>query len=75
MDAIIAKLRNQRAKLLAELGRIEAAITALTGGKTKPTAPKAKDRKRRKMTPAQRRAVSERMKKSWAERKNKAGKR
>ena len=61
--------------LLAELGRIDAAIAALTGGKTQPKTPKAKGGKRRKMTRAQRRAVSERMKKSWAERKKKAGKR
>ena len=79
MEAIIAKLRSQKATLLAEVGRIDAAITALTGrGKTPAkvaSAAKAKGRKRRKMTAAQRRAVSERMKKSWADRKKKAARR
>ena len=78
MDAIIAKLKSERAALLAGLGRIDAAIAALTGGKTQPKAakaPKAKSGKRRKLTAAQKRAISERMKKSWAERKKKAGKR
>ena len=79
MEAIVAKLRSQKATLLAEVGRIDAAITALTGrGKTPAkaaSAAKAKGRKRRKMTAAQRRAVSERMKKSWADRKKKAARR
>ncbi|HJN45391.1 MAG: hypothetical protein CL477_10705 [Acidobacteria bacterium] len=78
MDAIVAKLKSQRATLLEELGRIDAAIAALTGGKATGKVgqvTKAKRRKRRKMTPAQRRAVSERMKKSWAARKKKAAKR
>lgn len=78
MNAIIAKLKSERATLLARLGRVEAAIAALTGSKTPIKASKAtkiKKRKRRKMTGAQRRAVSERMKKSWADRKKKAGRR
>jgi len=42
MEAIIAILENQKAALAAELGRIDAAITALsgataqTGGKPRP---------------------------------------
>lgn len=78
MDAIIAKLKSQRATLLSTLGRIDGALAALTGAKTPARAGKAKKtrgRKRRKMTAAQKRAISERMKKSWAERKKKAGKR
>ena len=75
MEAIIAKLRSQKAELLAETGRIDAAIAALTGVKTPAKAAQAKKRKRRKMTAAEKRAVSERMKKSWAERKKKAARR
>ncbi len=75
MEAIVAKLKSQRATLLAEVRRIDAAIAALTRGKTATKAPKAKSRKRRKMSAAQKRAVSERMKKSWAERKRKAARR
>lgn len=72
MEAIIAKLRSQKAKLVAETGRIDAAIAALTRVRTPAKAAKAQGRKRRKMTAAEKRAVSERMKKSWAERKKKA---
>ena len=72
MEAIIAELQRQKAALAAELGRIDAAIAVLSGGKAPAktgTAKKAPGRKRRKMTAAQRRAVSVRMKKSWAKRK------
>ena len=76
MEAIIAKLKNQKAALVAEVGRIDAAMAALSGGTTPAKVAKrrkkATGRKRRKMTAAERRAVSERMKKSWAERKRKA---
>ena len=79
MEAIIAKLKIQKAALTAEAGRIDAAIAALSGGATPAKAAtkrkKATGRKRRKMTAAERRAVSERMKKSWAERKRKAARR
>ena len=81
MKAIVEKLKSQKDALLAEVGRIDAAIAALTGGMTpsKPAktvkAAKATGRKRRKMTPAEKRAVSERMKQSWAERKKKAARR
>ena len=34
MEAIIEKLRSQKGALLAEVGRIDAAIAALTGGAT-----------------------------------------
>ncbi|MDP6580993.1 MAG: hypothetical protein QF681_10075, partial [Vicinamibacterales bacterium] len=60
MDAIVARLKSKRATLLEELGRIDAAIAALTGGKASGKvgqATKVQRRKRRKMTAAQRRAV------------------
>ena len=75
MEAIIAKLKSQKAALAAELGRIDAAIAVLSGGTTSATAAKprkATGRKRRKMIAAEKRAGSQRMKKSWAERKRKA---
>lgn len=74
MDAIITKLKSQREQLLDEVRRIDAALAALTEGTTPAVSStsKTKRRQRRKMTAAERRAVSERMKKSWAERKRKA---
>jgi conjugal transfer/entry exclusion protein len=78
MDAIVAKLKSQRAALVTDLGRIDAALAALTGVKAPAktaAVKKTKRRKRRKMTAAEKRAVSERMKKSWADRKKKASRR
>ncbi len=77
MKAIIDKLRAERASLLEGLAKIDAALGALTGGKKKAAAPAGgaaapKRRRRRKMTEEQKRAISARMKKSWASRKRKA---
>ena len=76
MDSIIEKLKSERADLAAGLERIDAALAALTAGAPAEFAPVAEEatqkRGRRKMTAAQGRAVSERMKKSWAARKAKA---
>ena len=76
MDSIIEKLKSERADLAAGLERIDAALAALTAGARAESAPVAEEaprkRGRRKMTAAQKRAISERMKKSWAARKAKA---
>ena len=77
MKAIIDNLRAERASLLDGLAKIDAALAALTGGKKKTAAPAGraaapKRRRRRKMTDDQKRAISVRMKKSWATRKRKA---
>ena len=76
MDSIIEKLTSERADLADGLERIDAALAALTAGSPAASAPVAEEaprkRGRRKMTAAQRRAISERMKKSWAARKAKA---
>ena len=75
MDAIVENLKSERADLAAGLERIDAALAVLTAGAPVESAPvKEASGKggRRKMTAAQRRAISERMKKSWAERKKKA---
>ena len=77
MKAIIDNLRAERASLLDGLAKIDAALAALTGGKKKAAASAGgaaapKRRRRRKMTDEQKRAISARMKKSWATRKRKA---
>ena len=76
MDSIIEKLNSERADLAAGLEKIDAALAALTAGASAESAPVAEEaprkRGRRKMTAAQKRAISERMKKSWAARKAKA---
>jgi len=81
MQAIIDNLRAERAALLDGVAKIDAALAALTGGAKKAAAPAGasggaaapKRRRRRKMTDEQKRAISARMKKSWASRKRKAG--
>ena len=76
MDSIIEKLKSERADLVVGLERIDAALAALTAGAPAESAPVAEEapgkRGRRKMTAVERRAISERMKKSWAARKAKA---
>jgi len=77
MKAIIDNLRAERTSLLDGLAKVDAALAALTGGKKKAAAPAGraaapKRRRRRKMTEEQKRAISARMKKSWATRKRKA---
>lgn len=72
MKAIIRGLKKERAVLVAGLERVDAALSALTTGSLagqKKTVAKARKRRRRKLTAAQRRAISVRMKKSWAARK------
>ena len=72
MKAIIRGLKKERAVLVAGLERVDAALNALTTGSLagqKKTVAKARKRRRRKLTAAQRRAISVRMKKSWAARK------
>ena len=75
MDSIVEKLMSERADLAAGLERIDAALAVLTAGAPVESAPVKEvtgKSGRRKMTAAQKRAISERMKKSWAERKKKA---
>ena len=72
MKAIIRGLKKERAVLVAGLERVDAALSVLTTGSLagqKKTVAKARKRRRRKLTAAQRRAISVRMKKSWAARK------
>ena len=66
IQQILSDLRNERE-------RIDAAIRALEGsGKRGPGRPSGSGRKRRIMSPAARKRISEMMKIRWAERKKKA---
>ena len=72
MKLIIRELKKERKLLVAGLERVDAALSALTTDSSRgqrKTAVKARKRRRRKMTAAQRRAISLRVKKSWAARK------
>jgi len=62
--------------LKSERDRLDAAIQALEGGKIArgPGRPVGSGKKRRTMSPAARKRISEMMKIRWAERKKKAGK-
>ena len=68
MDTIIQQLEDEKEALTGRLGAVDAALAALLGG----SAP-AKRVGRRRMTAAERRAVSERMKRSWAKRERQMG--
>jgi hypothetical protein len=74
----LASLQEQRDKLDSDIGRLETALAAL-GVKRGPGRPKGSKNKgavaRRKpnWSPDKRREVSERMKKYWADRRKKAG--
>jgi hypothetical protein len=66
IQQILSDLKNERE-------RIDAAIRALEGsGKRGPGRPAGSGRKRRTMSPAARKRISEMMKIRWAERKKKA---
>jgi hypothetical protein len=67
IQQIVSDLRNER-------DRIDAAIRALEGGKSGrgPGRPAGSGKKRRTMSPAARKRISEMMKLRWAERKKKA---
>jgi len=76
MKDVIALLQTERAELLDRVARVDAAIAALGGVKpgraaASGTAERA-PRKRRKMSADAKKAVSERMKNYWAERRRQA---
>lgn len=64
IQQILSDLRRER-------DRIDAAIRALEGGGRGPGRPVGSGRKRRTMSPAARKRISEMMKIRWAERKKK----
>ena len=76
MKDVIAVLKEQRAELLNNVARIDAAIAALGGVKAGRGAAvgavERAPRKRRKMSADAKKAVSERMKNYWAERRKQA---
>ena len=68
------ELQKERARVALELGRLDAAIAALSGSRQprKPgKAPKKTVKKRKPMSAANKRAIAARMKKYWKERKKK----
>jgi len=80
LDTIVASLRQEQANLEAQISRLDAAISALTGvsADLKPAAKKAVTKSvatkqtRKPMTAAQKKLVSARMKKYWAARRKAA---
>jgi predicted ATPase len=68
MRTIIQQLEDEKNALEARVRAVDAALAALGDG----SAP-VKTRGRRRMTTAEREAVSKRMKKSWAKRKKQMG--
>ena len=73
---ILEALREEEKQLTKRAAQIRKAIDALSGGGalSKPKGPKKATKKRKKMSPAGRKAVGQRMKKMWAEKKKAAKK-
>ena len=73
MKDVITLLNDQRSELLDSVARIDAAIAAL-GVKPRPSAPSMQPakRRRREMSAEAKKAVSDRMKNYWAERRTQA---
>ena len=71
MKDVIALLNDQRSELLDSVARLDAAIAALG---VKPSAPSRQPakRRRREMSAEAKKAVSDRMKNYWAERRTQA---
>ena len=65
LKSALAELEAQR----AEIDRQIAGIRAVLGGTSKATSAKRPRRTRRKLTAAEKKAISRRMKASWAKRK------
>lgn len=72
MKDVIAVLKEQRSELVHNIERIDAAISALGGRSGRSAAADKGTRKRRAMSADAKRAVSERMKNYWAERRKQA---
>ena len=75
MKDVIAVLNTKRSELLDSVARIDAALSAL-GGKPSRSAPSPqpakRTRKRRELSAEAKKAVSERMKNYWADRRRQA---
>ena len=78
LKTALTELRAQRATIEKQINAVEGAIAALGGEVTRSgsaaqaAAPVKKRRKRKPLTAAQRKAISARMKASWAKRKRAA---
>jgi hypothetical protein len=69
LTRIVDQLRAEEASLLADLEKVRAAISSLVRAAG---APAPRKRRVRRFSAAQRKAVSERMKRLWAERRRKS---
>ena len=63
----LERLQSERARIDSEIGEIQAQLKTGIGPASQKTT--RRKRKQRSMTAEQRKAISERMKKSWAKRK------
>ena len=75
LNRVLSQLQSERARIDRQIAALAGALDAIGGGAAKGTRAAAKrvaKRARPKMTAAQRRAVSSRMTKYWAERRKKA---
>ena len=63
----LERLQSERARIDSEIGEIQAQLKTGIGPASQKTT--RRKRKQRSMTADQRKAISERMKKSWAKRK------
>ena len=69
LELAIESLERQKAELDEEIEKIKAQMKGSAAGGGRKTKAPAKPKKKQSMTPAQRKARSERMKKYWAEKK------
>ena len=70
LNLALERLRSEKTRIDSEIAEIQAQLKPGSNSQE----PTAKKRKRQSMSPEQRKAVSERMKKSWAKRKKLAQK-
>ena len=70
LNLALERLQSEKVRIDSEIAEIQAQLK--TGSNSQELT--VKRRKRRSMSPEQRKAVSERMKKSWAKRKKQAQK-
>ncbi len=67
LNLALERLQDERARIDSEIAEIQVQLKAGIGPASQKTTPRK--RKRRSMSAEQRKAISERMKQSWAKRK------
>jgi hypothetical protein len=73
IQSALKQLNTDRSRLDSQISALTAALASLGVKGGNPSSAKRATRRRPKMTPAQRKAVSARMKKYWARRKKAQG--